>query len=222
MIELTALKQRHAEMSGQRTLLLRQHDTLTEQHTQSQAEITLLSHCLALCESLTDSARERVAHVIGPVCSAALRDVFDSTYSLDVLHTQQPSGKYVSRLVVASDGETGGNPMSVRGGSVVGVLSIFLPAAVSLLRPDLVQSWFSLDEPCGMLGGARLRSCAEAVRQLTSDKDRPLQVILTTQQFAEWDGLCDVHVHLVKDKSGDVVAKITRNDHVDHGEGADL
>jgi len=103
-----------------------------------------------------------------------------------------------------------GNPMSVRGGSVTGVLGIFLPAAVSLLRPDLVQPWFSLDEPVGGLGGIRLRSCAEAVWQLTHDPGRPLQVILTTQEGEPWRDLADVHVHISKNKEGEVEARVTQ------------
>lgn len=204
---LSTIQSQLSSLRGQHDLLTQQEYSLTAEKSSAEDEITLLNSCLAVCEALTNSARERVASVIGPVCGAALRDVFEPGYDLEILSTQQPSGKYVSRLI-ATDGVVSGNPMAVRGGSVTGVLGIFLPAAVALLRPDLVQPWFSLDEPVGMLSGERAKRCAEAVYQLCHDPDRSLQIILTTQDPEPWEGLADVRVHVVKE--GDrTVAKVT-------------
>ena len=193
---------------GQRDLLLQQKQGLVTSVSDNQAETILLQKCAALCEQLSGSARERVAGVIGPVCTAALQDVFSPSYSLTVQHQQQPSGKYVSRLI-AGDGEISGNPLTCRGGSVVNVLNMFIPAAFSLLRPDLVAPIFSFDEPLAGLSAVPLRSAAEALYQLTHDEKRPVQVILTTQIQDGWDDLADYRIHVTKQKDGRVVAKST-------------
>ncbi|MHB8994587.1 MAG: hypothetical protein ACYC63_04980 [Armatimonadota bacterium] len=198
------------ELRAQRKLLLEQKATLTSTHAASLAEAILLQKCQALCEQLSGSARERVAGVIGPVCTAALQDVFSPAYSMEVTHQQLPSGKYVSRLV-AGDGMISGNPMTVRGGSVVNVLSMFLPATFSLLRPDLVAPVFSFDEPLSGVGGLRLRAALEALRQITHDDKHPLQIILTTQIQEGWEDLADSHVHVSRDGAGITATSTNRN-----------
>lgn len=223
MIDAIALRSQYEAARGQRDLLRMQQDKLQADAKRQSAEASLLQRCLDVCEKLSSSARERVAHVIGPVCSAALRDVFEPSYSLDIVHQQQPSGKYVTRLV-ASDGEVSGDPMRVRGGSVTNVLGVFLPASFALLRPDLVAPVFSLDEPLSGVSGHRLRSCAEAMYQLTHDPDRPLQIIITTQLTEVWDDLADVRIHVEK-KNGKVIPnakQLTHNPIPESTEEADL
>ena len=162
-----------------------------------------------ICEKLSSSARERVAEVIGPICSAALQDVFDPSYSLDVTHQQQPSGKWISRLV-ASDGVVAGNPLTIRGGSVTNVLSTFLPPTIALLRPDLVAPIFAYDEPLVGISGERLRACAEAIYQVTHNPSRPVQILMTTQLTDVWDDLADVRLHLSKQRGKLATAITTR------------
>jgi len=204
------LRSRLDSLLGQRKLLRQQHDDLTEQRVTTADEIALLEKCAALCEHLTDSARERVAAVIGPLCTAALRDVFDPSYKLEVAHQQQPSGKWISRLV-ASDGMVSGNPMSVRGGSVVNVLGVFLPAAFALLRPDLIRPFLSLDEPLSGVSGERLRAAAESIYQITHDPEHPLQIIITTQMGSEFADLADVCLYVHKAKNGEVEVDVKHN-----------
>lgn len=204
MSTITELRSRLDAAIGQRDLLLSQQRNIASEQVTNANEQLLLEKCAALCQSLTDSARQRVASVVAPVCSAALRDVFEPGYALDVIHTQQPSGKWVSRLV-ATDGVVSGNPMSVRGGSVTNVLGVFLPAALSLLRPDLIRPFFALDEPLGGVSGTRLDSAAAAVYALTHDNAHPVQIILTTQATNVWDDLADVRVHVTKNHSNGVV-----------------
>ena len=207
----TELRSALTAARGQRDLLLTQKQAASLAIAENNAEASLLQRCSAVCEQLSSSARERVAGVIGPVCTGALQDVFSPSYSLSVVHQQQPSGKYVSRLV-AGDGQITGDVLNVRGGSVANILGMFIPAAVSLLRPDLVAPVFSFDEPLSGVGGAPLRAAAEAIYQLTHDCKRPVQVILTTQinDPAVWDDLCDVRVHVSQTAEGQVTAKSVR------------
>lgn len=193
---------------GVRSSLLSQRNGLRLELDKLRSEEEILDKCNQLCESLTTSLKGRVAGVIGPVCSAALRDVFGPGYALEVESLQQPSGKCVSRLV-ATDGELRGNPMKVRGGSVVSILSVFLPIAISLLRPELVQPFFVLDEPLGALSGEPLRAVAETLKQVTGAEENPVQVVIVSQLTeGVWGDLADVQVHLSKTKDGTIKPEV--------------
>ena len=204
MSTITELRSRLDAAIGQRDLLLSQQRNIASEQVTNANEQLLLEKCAALCQSLTDSARQRVASVVAAVCSAPLPGVFQPGYALDVVHAPQPHRRRVSR-VLGTDRVVSGNPMSVRGGSVTNVLGVFLPAALSLLRPDLIRPFFALDEPLGGVSGTRLDSAAAAVYALTHDNAHPVQIILTTQATNVWDDLADVRVHVTKNHSNGVV-----------------
>ena len=77
MSTITELRSRLDAAIGQRDLLLSQQRNIASEQVTNANEQLLLEKCAALCQSLTDSARQRVASVVAPVCSAALRDVFE-------------------------------------------------------------------------------------------------------------------------------------------------
>lgn len=198
------------KLLGARESLLTQQEQALRLLGRLQHDEEVLGQCNQLCEQLTVSLKGRVSEVISPICGAALRDVFGPTYDFVVESLQQPSGKCVSRLV-ATDGELRGNPMKVRGGSVVSILSLFLPIAISVLRPEAVQPFFILDEPLGALSGEPLRAVAETLKQVSSDEDNPLQVVIVSQLTeGVWEDLADVQVHLKKNRSGKINVETKR------------
>jgi DNA repair exonuclease SbcCD ATPase subunit len=162
MVDILSLRKKHNEAVGERNLLQKQLDSITEQLSSNENQSDMILKARIIVQTVAEQTQKKIEYHISNLVSLALAAVFPDPYTF-LLRYVQRRGRTEADLIFVKDGNEG-RPIDVSGGGPIDVAAYALRPATYSLKPT--RGVFLLDEPFKFVSRDLQHKCSEMLKMI--------------------------------------------------------